>query len=84
MENVKQIFGDRLDYCKSYTMAATDIDALAIMTEWSIFRNPDFDYLKTHIRDGIIFDGRNLFDPNAMKELGFKYFSVGRPVGETE
>ena len=84
MDNVKEIFGDKLSYCKSYTVAATDVDALAIMTEWSIFRNPDFDYLKANIKDQFIFDGRNLFDPQSMKELGFTYFSIGRPIKESE
>lgn len=84
IDNVKQIFGDKLSYCKSYTMAVTDVDALAIMTEWSIFRNPDFDYLKANIKDRFIFDGRNLFDPQSMKELGFNYFSIGRPTSESK
>ncbi len=79
MSNVKDYFGDKIQYCTSYTQAATDIDALVIMTEWSVFRNPDFDHLKQEIRDQIIFDGRNLYSPQEMKERGFHYYSIGRP-----
>ena len=79
MANVKKMFGDKIEYCDSYTSASTNIDALVIMTEWSLFRNPDFDHLSVSIKDKIIFDGRNLFDPQDMKTKGFKYFSIGRP-----
>lgn len=79
MDNVRKEFGDDIEYCPSYTKASTDIDALVIMTEWSVFRNPDFAHLKEEIRDRIIFDGRNLFDPEDMEELGFRYYSIGRP-----
>ncbi|MEL6124675.1 MAG: UDP binding domain-containing protein, partial [Bacteroidota bacterium] len=58
---------------------STQVDALVIMTEWGMFRNPDFDHLKLSIRDKIIFDGRNLFDPIEMREMGFTYYSIGRP-----
>jgi len=71
MDNVKALFGDKMTFCSSYTEASTDIDVLVIMTEWGIFRNPDFDHLKSSIKDKIIFDGRNLYDPEEMKELGF-------------
>ena len=80
MDNVKEKFGSQLTYCSSFTEACTDIDALAIMTEWSVFRNPDLDYLKNNVKDGFIFDGRNLFDPAHMNSLGFEYISIGRPL----
>jgi len=79
MANVKSELGDVIDYCQSYTEATTDIDALVIMTEWGVFRNPDFDHMLSQIRDKIIFDGRNLYDPQEMRNMGFDYRSVGRP-----
>ena len=80
IENVKRIYGDKLIYCNSYTEACTNIHALAIMTEWSIFRSPDMNYLFQNIKDRFIFDGRNLFEPLNMSELGFHYISIGRPI----
>jgi len=79
MPNVKEVFQDKIEYCPSYTKASTDIDTLVIMTEWAVFRNPDFSHLQEEIKDKVIFDGRNLFEPKEMKELGFQYFSIGRP-----
>ena len=79
MDNVKRLFGDKIMFMDSYTAASTDIDALAIMTEWAVFRNPDFDHMATHITDKVIFDGRNLYDPQEMIKKGFSYFSIGRP-----
>ncbi len=54
-------------------------DALAIMTEWSEFRTPDFEEMKQRMRSPVIFDGRNLFDPEILREVGFTYYSIGRP-----
>ena len=54
-------------------------DALAIVTEWQEFRSPDFPILKQQLSDAVIFDGRNLYDPKRMAELGFEYHSIGRP-----
>ena len=79
MNNVKSIFGDKISFMDSYTAASTDIDALAIMTEWAVFRNPDFDHMASHIADKLIFDGRNLYDPQEMVKKGFSYYSIGRP-----
>jgi UDPglucose 6-dehydrogenase len=53
-------------------------DALVIVTEWKAFRSPDFDLLKQKLKSPIIFDGRNLYDPQAMQELGFEYQGIGR------
>ncbi len=80
MNNVKELFGDQLEYSTSYLNACTRVDALVIMTEWSVFRNPDFSFLLENIEDKIIFDGRNLYDPVEMKQMGFTYYSIGRPV----
>ena len=60
-------------------MAATqDADALVIVTEWKAFRSPDFELLKAKLKNPIIFDGRNLYEPQAMQELGIEYQGIGR------
>ena len=79
VDNIRLIFGKDIVYSDSHLEACHDVDALVIMTEWSIFRNPDFKFLKENIKDGLIFDGRNLYDPAQMSEMGFNYFSIGRP-----
>ena len=53
-------------------------DALAVVTDWNQFRNPDFDTIKKKLKDPVIFDGRNLYSSKQMSELGFSYFGVGR------
>ncbi len=78
MENVKGIFGDKITYCKDEYDAAKDADALLIMTEWPVFRTPDFDQLKGILKTPLIFDGRNLYNTDTMKEYGFTYHSIGR------
>jgi UDPglucose 6-dehydrogenase len=80
MDNVKDIFGDKVSFAKSQYDALDGADSLVIMTEWGVFRNPDFDIIKSQIGDGLLFDGRNLFDPDDMKSQGLNYESIGRPV----
>ena len=58
--------------------ALDDCDALVIVTEWKAFRSPDFDLLKAKLKNPIIFDGRNLYEPQAMQELGIEYQGIGR------
>ena len=79
MDNIRAIFGDKIEYVDTHLESCRDVDALVIMTEWSIFRDPDFEYLKANIKDRLIFDGRNLYSPVLMKEMGFNYLSIGRP-----
>lgn len=67
-------------YASSPTDALHDADALAIVTEWKAFRSPDFDLLKSRLKQPVIFDGRNLFDPAIMTELGIEYHGIGRSV----
>jgi UDPglucose 6-dehydrogenase len=67
-----------LDYAQSSSAALAEADALIIVTEWKEFRSPDFDALKTMLREPVIFDGRNLFDPAQMLELGLEYHGIGR------
>ena len=70
--------GDKIQYFDTPYEAAENVDAILIATEWPEFRAPDFDKLSSIMKSKVIFDGRNLYDVNAMKELGFTYFSIGR------
>jgi UDPglucose 6-dehydrogenase len=58
--------------------AAVGADALVLVTEWKVFRNPDFDYLSKVMRQRVIFDGRNQYDPTKTREQGFEYMGIGR------
>jgi UDPglucose 6-dehydrogenase len=82
LANVKEIYGDKLIYCDRPYGALEQADALAIVTEWNEFRNPDFDVMLRLLRQPIIFDGRNLYDPAHMADLGFTYHGIGRVVPE--
>ena len=79
MENVKGVVGDKITYASNAYEALANADALLIITEWSAFRSPDFDKIKTSLNTPVIFDGRNLYEPEKIKELGFDYFCIGRP-----
>ena len=78
MTNVKELLGDKINFALSKDEAVKDADALVIATEWQVFRNPDFDKLATIMKQKVIFDGRNLYDVDEMKELGYFYSSIGR------
>lgn len=78
MSNVKTIFGDKITFCNDEYEAADGSDALLIMTEWPVFRTPDFERLKGLLNQSIIFDGRNLYNIETMQDLGFQYISIGR------
>jgi len=80
MNNVKKLLGDKIEYTESQYATLTNADALIIATEWNEFRTPDFSKIATSLKNKVIFDGRNLFDLAAMRELGFYYQSVGRAV----
>ena len=80
MENVKAILGDKIGFAENQYDALKDADALLIATEWSVFRNPDFDGMDSLLENKIIFDGRNLFDLQKMIDLGYYYNSVGRKL----
>src|ERR1700674_979278 len=69
---------EQLVFCKDAYEAAQGADALLIATEWKEFRSPDYDRLKTLLSQPLIFDGRNLYDPQLMERLGFEYFAIGR------
>lgn len=78
MNNVKKLLGDKVEYAENQYGALNNADALIIATEWNEFRTPDFLKIVTSLKNKAIFDGRNLFETKAIKELGFHYESVGR------
>ena len=78
MDNVKQIFGNKIEFSANEYDAVNGVDALAIVTEWNEFRTPDFDIMKELMNDNVIFDGRNIYDVQVTRDLGFYYDSIGR------
>lgn len=80
MENVKAILGDKITFATNQYEALENADALLIATEWSVFRNPDFDRMDSILTNKVIFDGRNLFDLQKMIDLGYYYNSIGRKL----
>ncbi|WP_443945937.1 UDP-glucose dehydrogenase family protein [Pedobacter sp. AW1-32] len=80
MENVKALIGDNVNYAKNQYEALENADALLIATEWSVFRNPDFDKIDKILKNKVIFDGRNLYDLQKMIDLGYYYNSIGRKL----
>ena len=78
MPNVKKLLGDKIIFANDEYEALTGADALLIATEWSLFRTPDFEKLAKLLKTKTIFDGRNLYGVNQMRELGFYYSSIGR------
>jgi UDPglucose 6-dehydrogenase len=79
MPNVKEIYGDGIYFANNMYDALEGADCLCIMTEWQEFRSPDFDRIAEMLREPLIFDGRNVYDLEQMKSLGFQYLSIGRP-----
>ena len=73
-----KIFGDKIEYMKKQYSALEGADALVIVTEWNEFRRPDFEKIKSLLKQPVIMDGRNLFDPKKMAEMGFEYEGIGR------
>lgn len=78
MDNVKAMYGDKVSFHDDQYEVLKGADALAIVTEWSVFRTPDFQRIQELLAKSIIFDGRNLYDLDRMAELGFYYDSIGR------
>jgi UDPglucose 6-dehydrogenase len=78
MENVKKLLGDKIEFGETQYDCLNKADALVIATEWNEFRTPDFLKIVKLMKNKVIFDGRNLFDTDAIKDLGFFYESVGR------
>ena len=80
MDEAQRIYGNNENLILTGTKEAAlrKADALIICTEWQNFRAPNLDLIKTELREAVIFDGRNMFDPKRMKENNFKYFAIGR------
>jgi UDPglucose 6-dehydrogenase len=74
----RAIFGNRITYAPSNYDALKGADCLAIVTEWNEFRRPDFTRMRSLMRSAVVFDGRNIFTPDEMKQSGFAYYSIGR------
>jgi UDPglucose 6-dehydrogenase len=81
MEEARKIFGDRIQYTHRNYDALHGAAALLILTEWNEFRRPDFERIKNLLKQPIIFDGRNIYDPIDLCKLGFTYYSIGRNNG---
>ncbi|MEW5797661.1 MAG: UDP-glucose/GDP-mannose dehydrogenase family protein [Bacteroidota bacterium] len=77
-DTAKFYLGETITYAENEYGALRGADALLVFTEWNEFRNPDFSIIQSHLKQPVIFDGRNIFDPLKMKELKFTYFSIGR------
>jgi UDPglucose 6-dehydrogenase len=80
MEEAQRIYGDRADLmlCGTKEACLREADALIIMTEWQVFRAPDFDLIRERLKEAVIFDGRNLYDPARMARKGIAYYAIGR------
>jgi len=78
MDNVRKIFGDRIAYCGQMYDALDQADALCVVTEWSEYRNPNYEEMLGLMHRPVVFDGRNVYDPRKMRDRGFVYFGIGR------
>ena len=80
MNEARRLYGERPDFqlCGDPMEVLGGADALVIITEWILFRSPDFDTIRQQLRQPVIFDGRNLYDPDFMRQLGFVYYAIGR------
>jgi len=80
LANVRALYGDRLVYCDRPYGALEGADGLAIVTEWQEFRHPDFTLMLRLLREAVVFDGRNLYEPKTLAAKGFTYYAIGRKV----
>lgn len=78
MDNVRNVLGNQISYAHTSYAALDDADALVIMTEWPLFRTPDFDKMNLLLKNRVIFDGRNVYELDQMAEMGYTYYSIGR------
>ncbi len=78
LDEAKKIFGTRIQLASNNYSCVEGADALLLLTEWQAFRHPNFERMKTVMRQPVIFDGRNIYDPEQVRHLGFTYYSVGR------
>jgi len=78
IEVARGLYGERISYAADPYEAITGADALVIVTEWLVYRNPDFDRMRSLLARPLVIDGRNLYDPERMARLGFEYHGIGR------
>jgi len=78
MESARRILGERVVYCQGSYDCCQGADALIVVTEWNEFRFPDFDRIKELLKEPVVFDGRNVYDPKRMRKMGFEHITVGR------
>jgi UDPglucose 6-dehydrogenase len=78
IDNARELLGDRVKYCESSYEATEGVDALVLVTEWNEFKHIDLKRVKLGMNKPVLFDGRNIFNPRKMTEMGFTYFGIGR------
>lgn len=81
MNEAKRIFGadPKITLCNDEYEALDNANGMLLLTEWRQFRYPDFNRIKKHLKEAVIFDGRNQYNPKTLREMGFSYYAVGRP-----
>jgi UDPglucose 6-dehydrogenase len=79
MQEARHHFGDRVTYCAKNYETLAGADALVVCTEWNEFRHPDFERIRSTLRDPVVFDGRNIYRAEQLRKLGFTYYGVGIP-----
>lgn len=77
MENAKAIVGDGIEWIEKMMDSARDADAVVVLTEWDEFRGADFKKLKEVMKGNLLFDGRNIYDPAEVEEVGLTYYGIG-------
>ena len=77
IESARALLGNSINYCKDNYAILKGADALALITEWSEFRRPNFEKMYKLMRSPIIFDGRNIYSPRKIREMGFEYYGIG-------
>jgi UDPglucose 6-dehydrogenase len=77
MHEAKKILGEQVEYCKDQYDAIIDVDALLVVTEWPEFRSPNFKVMAKLMKSKTIFDGRNIYDLDEMKDNGYTYYCIG-------
>jgi UDPglucose 6-dehydrogenase len=80
MDHTRSLVGNRIDYAETNYEALVGADALVIVTDWNEYRHPDFTRVKTTLKQPVVIDGRNLYDIERMRDLGIRYYSIGRPA----
>ena len=78
MEECKRRIGGKIEYAKNMYEALTDADAMVVVTEWQEFKVPKFTYIEKALKEKVIFDGRNIYNADQMKEFGYVYYGIGK------